>query len=109
MSCAIMGSTSDYICWPWTAKRLTNADHTGLAPHQGVLGKRRKPVQPMIGITCDLDLGTGRDSRAPGRPTHLYSTTTMCRLWPLLVACLYSCRPRRRAKVTRTCRTFCTG
>ena len=28
-------------------------------------------MQPMIGITCDLDLGTGRDSRAPGRPTHL--------------------------------------
>jgi putative glutamine amidotransferase len=28
-------------------------------------------VRPIIGITCDLDLGTGKDARAPGRPTHL--------------------------------------
>jgi putative glutamine amidotransferase len=28
-------------------------------------------VRPIIGITCDVDLGTGRDARAPGRPTHL--------------------------------------
>jgi putative glutamine amidotransferase len=28
-------------------------------------------VRPIIGITCDLDLGTGREARAPGRPTHL--------------------------------------
>jgi putative glutamine amidotransferase len=25
----------------------------------------------MIGITCDLDLGTGRETRAPGRRTHV--------------------------------------
>jgi putative glutamine amidotransferase len=28
-------------------------------------------VQPIIGITCDLDLGTGREARAPGRGTHV--------------------------------------
>jgi putative glutamine amidotransferase len=28
-------------------------------------------VRPMIGITCDLDLGTGRDTRAPGRGVHV--------------------------------------
>jgi putative glutamine amidotransferase len=28
-------------------------------------------VRPMIGITCDLDLGTGRDARAPGRRVHV--------------------------------------
>lgn len=59
------------MCWPSTAKRLANADDTRIAPHQGVLEKRRKPVQPRIGITCDLDLGTGKDARAPGRPTHV--------------------------------------
>src|SRR5687768_11222532 len=25
------------------------------------------PVRPLIGITCDLDLGGGRETRAPGR------------------------------------------
>jgi putative glutamine amidotransferase len=28
-------------------------------------------VRPMIGITCDLDLGTGREARAPGRKCHV--------------------------------------
>jgi putative glutamine amidotransferase len=28
-------------------------------------------VRPMIGITCDLDLGTGREARAPGRAVHV--------------------------------------
>jgi putative glutamine amidotransferase len=28
-------------------------------------------VRPMIGITCDLDLGTGREARAPGRGVHV--------------------------------------
>lgn len=28
-------------------------------------------MRPIIGITCDLDLGTGRDARAPGYPMHL--------------------------------------
>jgi putative glutamine amidotransferase len=28
-------------------------------------------VQPLIGITCDLDLGTGRETRAPGRKAHV--------------------------------------
>jgi putative glutamine amidotransferase len=28
-------------------------------------------VRPIIGITCDLDLGTGREARAPGHLTHL--------------------------------------
>jgi putative glutamine amidotransferase len=28
-------------------------------------------VRPMIGITCDLDLGTGRETRAPGRGAHV--------------------------------------
>lgn len=28
-------------------------------------------MRPMIGITCDLDLGTGRDARAPGRKVHV--------------------------------------
>ena len=28
-------------------------------------------MRPMIGITCDLDLGTGRDTRAPGRGAHV--------------------------------------
>ena len=28
-------------------------------------------MRPMIGITCDLDLGTGRDARAPGRGAHV--------------------------------------
>jgi putative glutamine amidotransferase len=28
-------------------------------------------VRPLIGITCDLDLGTGRDTRAPGRGAHV--------------------------------------
>ena len=26
---------------------------------------------PLIGITCDLDLGTGRETRAPGRQVHV--------------------------------------
>jgi putative glutamine amidotransferase len=26
---------------------------------------------PVIGITCDLDLGTGREARTPGRPMHV--------------------------------------
>ena len=28
-------------------------------------------MQPIIGITCDLDPGTGRESRAPGHPMHV--------------------------------------
>jgi putative glutamine amidotransferase len=28
-------------------------------------------VRPMIGITCDLDFGTGRETRAPGRKAHV--------------------------------------
>jgi putative glutamine amidotransferase len=28
-------------------------------------------VRPLIGITCDFDLGTGREARAPGRRVHL--------------------------------------
>ena len=28
-------------------------------------------MRPIIGITCDLDLGTSREARAPGHPTHL--------------------------------------
>jgi len=28
-------------------------------------------VQPMIGITCDLDPGTGREPRTPGRKAHV--------------------------------------
>ena len=28
-------------------------------------------MRPMIGITCDLDLGTGREARAPGRKCHV--------------------------------------
>jgi putative glutamine amidotransferase len=28
-------------------------------------------VRPMIGITCDLDLGTGREARTPGRKAHV--------------------------------------
>jgi putative glutamine amidotransferase len=28
-------------------------------------------VRPIIGITCDLDLGTGRETRAPGRRAHV--------------------------------------
>ena len=28
-------------------------------------------MRPMIGITCDLDLGSGRDTRAPGRRAHV--------------------------------------
>jgi putative glutamine amidotransferase len=28
-------------------------------------------VRPMIGITCDLDLGAGREARAPGRKSHV--------------------------------------
>ena len=28
-------------------------------------------MRPIIGITCDLDLGIGRETRAPGRRTHV--------------------------------------
>jgi putative glutamine amidotransferase len=28
-------------------------------------------VRPMIAITCDLDLGTGRETRTPGRKAHV--------------------------------------
>lgn len=28
-------------------------------------------MQPIIGITCDLDLGTGRETRSPGRKVHM--------------------------------------
>ncbi len=28
-------------------------------------------MQPIIGITCDLDLGTGRETRSPGRKVHV--------------------------------------
>jgi len=28
-------------------------------------------VRPLIGITCDIDLGEGRDARAPGRRAHV--------------------------------------
>ena len=28
-------------------------------------------MRPTIGITCDLDLGTGRETRAPGRRAHV--------------------------------------
>jgi putative glutamine amidotransferase len=28
-------------------------------------------VRPMIGITCDLDLGNGREPKAPGRKAHV--------------------------------------
>jgi putative glutamine amidotransferase len=28
-------------------------------------------VRPTIGITCDLDLGTGREARLPGRKSHV--------------------------------------
>jgi putative glutamine amidotransferase len=30
-------------------------------------------VRPIIGITCDLDLGTGRETRTPGRKAHVLS------------------------------------
>jgi len=33
--------------------------------------QRNDHVQPIIGVTCDLDLGTGRESRAPGRKIHI--------------------------------------
>jgi putative glutamine amidotransferase len=33
--------------------------------------QRSDSVRPMIGITCDLDLGSGRDTRAPGRKAHV--------------------------------------
>jgi putative glutamine amidotransferase len=32
--------------------------------------QRNAIVQPIIGITCDLDPGTGRDTRTPGRRVH---------------------------------------
>ena len=28
-------------------------------------------MRPLIGITCDLDLGTGREARTPGRKAHV--------------------------------------
>jgi putative glutamine amidotransferase len=34
-------------------------------------GQRSDIVRPTIGITCDLDLGTGREARAPGRKCHV--------------------------------------
>jgi putative glutamine amidotransferase len=46
-----------------TARRRADA-HTW--PRQ-----RSDTVRPMIGVTCDLDLGTGRETRAPGRKIHL--------------------------------------
>lgn len=33
--------------------------------------QRSDTVRPTIGITCDLDFGTGRDARAPGRKSHV--------------------------------------
>src|ERR671932_263437 len=33
--------------------------------------RRRDIVRPTIGITCDLDLGTGREARLPGRRSHI--------------------------------------
>jgi putative glutamine amidotransferase len=33
--------------------------------------QRNDTVRPIIGITCDLDLGTGREPRAPGRKAHV--------------------------------------
>jgi putative glutamine amidotransferase len=33
--------------------------------------QRNLTVQPIIGISCDFELGTGRESRTPGRKVHV--------------------------------------
>jgi putative glutamine amidotransferase len=50
--------------------------YTSASEPSGALTPAHAPVKecavrPMIGITCDLDLGTGREARAPGRKSHV--------------------------------------